>query len=96
MRCTSDNVIHVPQLRTDILYHLDAVARVEGPTIETIHRIALAVSILQLIIELEAANGHDDALASLDGVLRTVVANVGVAPTISLVRGSESRFRRDS
>ena len=60
------------------MHHLDAVARVEGPTVETIHRVALAVSILQLIIELKAASGHDDALASLDGVLRAVVANISV------------------
>ena len=74
----ADNVIHVPQLRTDILYHLDAVARVEGPTIETVHRVALAVGVLQLVVELKAANGHDDTLASLDGVLRAVVANISV------------------
>ena len=74
----ADNVIHVPQLRTDILYHLDAVARVEGPTIETVHRVALAVGVLQLVVELKAANGHDDAFASLDGILCTVVANISV------------------
>ena len=69
----------MPQLRTDILYHLDAVARVEGPAVETVHRVALAVGVLQLVVELKAANGHDDALASLDGVLRAVVANISVS-----------------
>ena len=74
----ADDVIHVPQLRANILHHLDAVARVERPTVETVHRVALAVSILQLVVELKAADGHDNALASLDGVLRAVVANIGV------------------
>ena len=74
----ADNVIHVPQLRANILHHLNAVSRVERPTVETVHRVALAVGVLQLIVELEAANGHDDALACLDGILRTVVADIGV------------------
>ena len=74
----TDDVIHMPQLRANILHHLNAVARVERPAVETVHRVALAVGILQLVVELKTTSGHDDALASLDSILGAVVANIGV------------------
>ena len=46
----------------------DAVARVELPTLE-LEGVALEVGVLEILVELEAARGHDDALASLDRLL---------------------------
>ena len=58
----------MPQLRSHVLDHLDAVARVELPTLE-LEGVALEVGVLEILVELEAARGHDDALASLDRLL---------------------------
>lgn len=65
-----------PQLRPHVLDHLDAVAGVEAPALELEGR-ALEVLVLQLLVELEAAQRHDDGLTGLHGLL--LVADHGVS-----------------
>ncbi len=61
-------VPHVPELRAELLRHLDAVAGVAAAG-GVDHRRHLPVLALHLLVGLEAAAGEDDALARLDAPL---------------------------
>ena len=78
-----DGHVHVPQLRPHVLDHLDAVAGVEAPALELEGR-ALEVLVLQLLVELEAAQRHDDGLASLHGLLLVADHGVGAHDLLGL------------
>lgn len=72
-----------PQLRPHVLDHLDTVAGVEAPALELEGR-TLEVLVLQLLVELETAQRHDDGLAGLHRLLLVADHGVGAHDLLGL------------